>query len=74
MPENHYFVLGDHTNHSLDARMIAFIPRNNTVVPAINVCWPVSLRWGLVDRLPPLDTPTVLPSDPRYQPSAMSMQ
>ena len=74
VPENHYFVLGDNTNHSLDARMIGFIPRKNIVGLAVNVFWPVSRRWGLVDRLPPLDTPTMLPSDPRYQPSAMSMQ
>ena len=74
VPENHYFVLGDNTNHSLDARMIGFIPRKNIVGLAVNVFWPGSRRWGLVDRLPPLDTPTVLPSDPRYQPSAMSMQ
>ena len=74
VPENHYFVLGDNTNHSLDARMIGFIPRKNIVGLAVNVFWPVSRRWGLVDRLPPLDTPTVFPSDPRYQPSAMSMQ
>ena len=74
VPENHYFVLGDNTNHSLDARMIGFIPRRNIVGLAVNIFWPVSRRWGLVDRLPPLDAPTILPDDPRYQPSAMSMQ
>ena len=74
VPDGHYFVLGDNTNHSLDARMIGFIPRRNIIGLAVAIFWPVSRRWGIVDRLPPLDTPTVLPNDPRYQPGAMSMQ
>ena len=74
VPKDMFFALGDNTSNSLDGRNWGFIPRKNMIGRGLNVFWPISRRWGLVDRLPPLDTPTVLPSDPRYQPSAMSMQ
>ena len=74
VPEGHYFALGDNTNFSLDGRNWGFIPRRNMVGLAVMIFWPVSRRWGIVDTKPPLDTPTVMPSEPFFQPSAMSMQ
>ena len=74
VPEGHYFALGDNTNFSLDGRNWGFIPRRNMVGLAVMIFWPVSRRWGLVDTRPPLETPTIMPSEPFFQPSAMSMQ
>ncbi|MBO4631772.1 MAG: signal peptidase I [Lentisphaeria bacterium] len=74
VPEGHYFALGDNTNFSLDGRNWGFIPRRNMVGLAVMIFWPVSRRWGIVDTKAPLDTPTVMPSEPFFQPPAMSMQ
>ena len=74
VPEGHYFALGDNTNFSLDGRNWGFIPRRNMVGLAVMIFWPISRRWGIVDAKRPLDTPTVMPSEPFFQPSAMSMQ
>ena len=74
VPDGHYFVLGDNTNFSLDGRNWGFIPRRNMVGLAVLIFWPISRRWGIVDTKGPLDTPTVMPSEPFFQPSAMSMQ
>ncbi|MBO4647631.1 MAG: signal peptidase I [Lentisphaeria bacterium] len=74
VPEGHYFALGDNTNFSLDGRNWGFIPRRNMVDLAVMIFWPVSRRWGIVDTRPPLETPTIMPSEPFFQPSAMSMQ
>ena len=74
VPEGHYFALGDNTNFSLDGRNWGFIPRRNMVGLAVMIFWPISRRWGIVDTKGPLDTPTVMPSEPFFQPAAMSMQ
>lgn len=74
VPEGHYFALGDNTNFSLDGRNWGFIPRRNMVGLAVMIFWPISRRWGIVDTKGPLDTPTVMPSETFFQPSAMSMQ
>ena len=74
VPDGHYFALGDNTNFSLDGRNWGFIPRRNMVGLAVMIFWPVSRRWGIVDTKAPLETPTVMPSEPFFQPSAMSMQ
>ena len=74
VPEGHFFALGDNTNFSLDGRNWGFIPRRNMVGLAVMIFWPVSRRWGIVDTKPPLDTPTVMPAEPFFQPAAMSMQ
>ena len=74
VPEGHFFAMGDNTNFSLDGRNWGFIPRRNMVGLAVMIFWPVSRRWGIVDTRPPLDTPTVMPREPFFQPSAMSMQ
>ena len=74
VPEGHYFALGDNTNFSLDGRNWGFIPRRNMVGLAVMIFWPISRRWGIVDTKGPLDTPTVMPAEPFFQPAAMSMQ
>ena len=74
VPDGHYFALGDNTNFSLDGRNWGFIPRRNMVGLAVMIFWPVSRRWGIVDTKGPLDTPTVMPAEPFFQPAAMSMQ
>ena len=74
VPEGHFFALGDNTNFSLDGRNWGFIPRRNMVGLAVMIFWPVSRRWGIVDTRPPLETPTVMPAEPFFQPSAMCMQ
>ena len=74
VPEGHYFAMGDNTNFSLDGRNWGFIPRRNMVGLAVMIFWPVSRRWGIVDTKAPLDIPTVMPAEPFFQPSAMSMQ
>ncbi|MBE6371975.1 MAG: signal peptidase I [Lentisphaerae bacterium] len=74
VPEGYFFALGDNTNFSLDGRNWGFIPRRNMVGLAVMIFWPVSRRWGIVDTKPPLETPTVMPAEPFFQPSAMCMQ
>ena len=74
VPEGHYFALGDNTNFSLDGRNWGFIPRKNMIGLAVMIFWPVSRRWGIVDRKGPLDTPTVMHKEPFFQPGAMCLQ
>jgi len=74
VPDDCFFALGDNTNNSLDGRNWGFIPRRNMVGLAMVIFWPVSRRWGVVDTLPPLNTPTVMSSESFFQPHAMSLQ
>ncbi len=75
VPENHFFALGDNTYNSLDGRNWGFIPRKNMIGLAVNIFWPVSRRWGLVDTLEPLNTdPAGFILDTRKQPSGMNLQ
>lgn len=74
IPAGHYFALGDNTYNSLDSRNWGFIPRKNMIGLAVNIFWPISRRWGLVDTKEPLpvDAPNFL--DLRKQPPAMCLQ
>lgn len=74
VPENHFFALGDNTYNSLDGRNWGFIPRKNMIGLAVNIFWPVSRRWGLVDTLDPLDVDPGHIMDARKQPVGMNMQ
>ena len=74
VPEGHYFALGDNTNFSLDGRNWGFIPRKNMIGLAVMIFWPVSRRWGLVDRREPLDTHSGIHKEPFFQPGAMCLQ
>ncbi len=73
VPADSYFALGDNTNNSLDSRYWGPVPHANIIGRALNVFWPVSRRWGIIDILPPLDTETVYP-EKSTQPTAMRMQ
>jgi signal peptidase I len=74
VPEGHHFALGDNTNFILDGRNWGFIPRKNMIGLAVMIFWPVSRRWGIVDRKGPLEAPTVMHKEPFFQPGAMCLQ
>ena len=61
VPEGTYFALGDNTYNSQDSRYWGAVPHRNVIGRPLNVFWPISRRWGVVDRLPPLDCDTVFP-------------
>ena len=67
VPENMYFALGDNTSHSLAGRNWGFIPRRNMIGRALNIFWPLSRRWGLVDTKPALSGKTLLPDSMGWQ-------
>lgn len=67
VPENMFFALGDNTSNSLDGRNWGFIPRKNMIGRALNIFWPLSRRWGLVDTKPALSGKTVLPGSMGWQ-------
>jgi signal peptidase I len=58
VPEGHFFAMGDNSANSLDGRSWGFVPRENIVGTPLLVFWPLSRRWGLVDRKDPLDVET----------------
>ena len=62
-----FFALGDNTSNSLDGRNWGFIPRKNMIGRGLNVFWPISRRWGLVDTKPQLEQKTVLPDSMALQ-------
>ncbi|MBP5183309.1 MAG: signal peptidase I, partial [Lentisphaeria bacterium] len=74
VPEGHFFALGDNTYNSLDGRNWGFIPRRNMIGLAVNIFWPVSRRWGLVDTPEPLDVDPGPVLDARKQPVGMNLQ
>lgn len=44
VPENHVFLLGDNSTHSLDGRMYGWVPQNHLYGRAFAVWWPWSRR------------------------------
>ncbi len=58
VPADHYFMMGDNSEFSLDSRFFGPVPRRNLVGKAWVVFWPFSRRWGTVDRQEPVDAPT----------------
>ena len=50
VPDEHYFMLGDNTENSLDSRFWGAVPRENLVGRPCFVWWPFSKRFGTVDR------------------------
>ena len=60
VPDDSYFMLGDNSRNSLDSRYWGTVPRKNIVGKALFIFWPISRRWGLTDRMGPIDTNTNL--------------
>jgi signal peptidase I len=62
VPPDSYFMMGDNSRNSLDSRYWGTVPRKNIVGKALFIFWPISRRWGLTDRMGPIDTKTHLGS------------
>lgn len=58
VPADHYLMLGDNSNFSLDSRYFGPVPRKNLIGRAWIVFYPFSRRVGKVDRLEPLTEPS----------------
>ena len=61
VPKDHYFMMGDNSRFSLDSRFFGAVPRKNLVGKAWVAFWPFTRRWGLIDRVGPVDAPTGKP-------------
>ena len=61
VPADHYFMLGDNTLFSADSRVWGCVPRRNLVGRPLLVFWPISRRWGAIDRREPLEVDTGMP-------------
>ena len=46
LPENHYFVMGDHTCDSSDSRYWGSFPKENVIGKSFFVYWPFGKRFG----------------------------
>jgi len=58
LKRDQYFMLGDNSENSKDSRFWGSVPRENLVGRALFVWWPFSRRWGVTDRVEPLDFPS----------------
>ena len=58
VPENHYLMLGDNSQFSMDSRYFGVVPEKNLIGRAWLVFYPFSRRLGWVDRCQPLDEVT----------------
>lgn len=76
VPDNMYFALGDNSRNSFDSRFWGALPRRNVIGRPLNIFWPASRRWGLVDRTGALDVPSGCPNPERKdsQTPAMRLQ
>ena len=64
IPDGHYVMLGDNSETSKDSRYWGSVPRKNLVGKPGVVWWPLSRRWGLIDRLDP--DPAIGPTPANY--------
>lgn len=67
VPPDHYFMLGDNTLFSADSRVWGCVPRRNLVGRPLLVFWPVSRRWGAIDRQEPLEVATGMPGSRTFR-------
>jgi len=61
VPQDHYFMLGDNTRFSADSRVWGPVPRQNLIGRPAVIFWPLSRRWGRIDKAAPLQVPTGQP-------------
>ena len=59
--KDEFFMMGDNSAFSLDSRFFGAVPRRNLVGKAWVIFWPLTRRWGWVDRCGPIDVPTGRP-------------
>ena len=64
IPDGHYVMLGDNSENSKDSRYWGTVPRKNLVGKPGVVWWPLSRRWGFIDRLDP--DPAIGPTPANY--------
>ena len=72
VPPDHYFMLGDNTLFSADSRVWGSVPRKNLVGRPLLVFWPISRRWGAIDRREPLEVETGMPGSRTFR--SMNLQ
>ena len=58
IPVDHYLMLGDNSNFSMDSRYFGTVPRRNLIGRAWFVFYPFTRRLGLVDSKAPVDEET----------------
>ncbi len=61
IPDDHYLMLGDNSNFSMDSRYFGTVPRRNLIGRAWFVFYPFTRRMGAVDRNEPLNEKTGKP-------------
>ena len=68
IPADHYLMLGDNSNFSMDSRYFGPVPRRNLVGRAWVVFYPFSRRMGLVDHPEALPMPTGEAGESTFKP------